>query len=299
MRVFENIAPSGSRPKTIPRTTLLPARLPPIILTTRTLSTLKLFRFGGMTERAASATNEANMSSDPYCFDAIAGLSASVRDGWVNGVERVCTERAWKRGVNTLQRTLGVKRTFELGQGLDAGQLVALDDFAGVQTHHEQRPCLFQKLARQNQDEVGSVAHLRHVRHTGKQPKPQSRTSDSCAWLAMTSSFAAGWTTSISRMMVAASEVTNIRPRWLIISLFRPAGGKHEALATDIRTGTGGTHRLARNWCERGLKVRLPPECCARRHPRGLAIAGNGLGMLDEGMQRRPCLRTLYPSLNS
>ena len=38
----------------------------------------------------------------------------------------------------------------------------------------------------------------------------------------MTRSLAAGWTTSISRMIVAASEVTKRRPRWLMISLLRP-----------------------------------------------------------------------------
>lgn len=48
------------------------------------------------------------------------------------------------------------------------------------------------------------------------------RTSDSWACDAMTSSFAAGWTTSTSRMIVAASDVTNSFPRWLIKSLFRP-----------------------------------------------------------------------------
>jgi len=51
-----------------------------------------------MTVRAASATNDANKSSEPYCFEAIAGLRASVRDGWVNGVDRVCTDRALEEG---------------------------------------------------------------------------------------------------------------------------------------------------------------------------------------------------------
>ena len=49
--------PSGSRPNTIPCTTLLPARLPPMIFTTRTLSTLKFLGLVGMMERAASATS--------------------------------------------------------------------------------------------------------------------------------------------------------------------------------------------------------------------------------------------------
>lgn len=38
----------------------------------------------------------------------------------------------------------------------------------------------------------------------------------------MTSNLAAGWTTSTSRMIVAASDVTNKRPRWLMRSLFLP-----------------------------------------------------------------------------
>ena len=52
--------------------------------------------------------------------------------------------------------------------------------------------------------------------------KSKKRTSASCACEAMTSSFAAGCTTSISRMIVAASEVTKSLPRWLITSLLRP-----------------------------------------------------------------------------
>lgn len=38
----------------------------------------------------------------------------------------------------------------------------------------------------------------------------------------MTKSFAAGCTTSISRMIVAASEVTKSLPKWFIKSLFLP-----------------------------------------------------------------------------
>ena len=85
-RCEEAKIPSGSRPKTIPRTTRLPARLPPMIFTTRTLSTLKFLGFGGITANAASATRDASVSSYPYCFDAIAGLSAVARVGCVSGV---------------------------------------------------------------------------------------------------------------------------------------------------------------------------------------------------------------------
>jgi len=65
-----------------------------MIFTTRTLSTLKFLGLGGMTARAASATNGANRSSFPYCFEAIAGLSARVREACVNGLGSVCTDRA-------------------------------------------------------------------------------------------------------------------------------------------------------------------------------------------------------------
>ena len=78
-------APSGSRPNTIPCTTLLPAKLPPMILTTRTLSTLNALLFSGMTDRAASATSPASMSSDPYCFEAMEGMTARARVAFVNG----------------------------------------------------------------------------------------------------------------------------------------------------------------------------------------------------------------------
>ena len=82
-------APSGVRLNTIPRTTLLCGKLPPMILTTRTLSTLKFLGFAGMTARAASATSDERVSSKPYCLDAIAGCSAVERVSWVNGVGRV------------------------------------------------------------------------------------------------------------------------------------------------------------------------------------------------------------------
>jgi len=45
-----------------------------------------------MIERAASATNEASLSSDPYCFEAMAGLSADARDFCVSGVGRLYVE---------------------------------------------------------------------------------------------------------------------------------------------------------------------------------------------------------------
>ena len=101
-------APSGSRPKTIPCTTVLLFKLLPMILTTRTLSTLKFFGFGGMTARDASATSAASLSSTPYCFEAIAGRRAVARDDVVNGEGRVLTESSGGRlveGMNALRDT--------------------------------------------------------------------------------------------------------------------------------------------------------------------------------------------------
>jgi hypothetical protein len=50
------------------------------------------------------------------------------------------------------------------------------------------------------------------------------RTSASCCWLASTRTLAAGWTTSSSRTMVAASEVTKCLLRWLWARLSIPSG---------------------------------------------------------------------------
>jgi hypothetical protein len=41
-----------------------------------------------MTASAASATSDESVSSKPYCFDAIAGLSAVANVSCVNGVGR-------------------------------------------------------------------------------------------------------------------------------------------------------------------------------------------------------------------
>lgn len=60
----------------------------------------------------------------------------------------------------------------------------------------------------------------RHENYTSRQRIIHTSASWACE--AMTSNFAAGWTTSTSRIIVAASEVTNSRPRWLMRSLFLP-----------------------------------------------------------------------------
>src|ERR1700729_4299330 len=91
-KLLKQNSPSDSRPNTIPCTTLLPDRLPPMIFTTRTLSTLKFLGLEGMTANAASATKLARVSSYPYCFDAMAGFSAVAKDAWVNGFGRLDVE---------------------------------------------------------------------------------------------------------------------------------------------------------------------------------------------------------------
>lgn len=96
-QMLGNYAPSGSLPNTIPWTTLLPAKLPPMILTTRTLSTLNALLFSGMTDRAASATSSARMSSDPYCFDAMEGMTACARAAFVNGDGSLPVDNARRR----------------------------------------------------------------------------------------------------------------------------------------------------------------------------------------------------------
>ena len=82
-------APSGVRLNTIPRTTLLCGKLPPMIFTTRTLSTLKFFGLGGITASAASATNDASVSSEPYCFEAMVGRMASASESDLSGVVKL------------------------------------------------------------------------------------------------------------------------------------------------------------------------------------------------------------------
>jgi hypothetical protein len=96
-QMLGSYAPSGSLPNTIPCTTLLPAKLPPMILTTRTLSTLNALLFSGMTDKAASATSLARMSSDPYCFDAMEGMTACARAAFVNGDGSSLVDKASRR----------------------------------------------------------------------------------------------------------------------------------------------------------------------------------------------------------
>jgi len=71
-----------------------------MIFTTRTLSTLKFLGFAGMMERAASATNEASLSSEPYCFEAMEGLRADARVSCVMGDGRLNVESSGKQSVN-------------------------------------------------------------------------------------------------------------------------------------------------------------------------------------------------------
>ena len=109
--------PSGSRPKTMPLTTLLWSREPPIIFTTRMLSTLKLEGFLGRTARTASATKMERKSSLPDCLEAMTvrmALASSVGErrsftesttssgGVLACVYIIYRENASPRGIRTI-----------------------------------------------------------------------------------------------------------------------------------------------------------------------------------------------------
>src|SRR6266571_8271838 len=114
-------------------------------------------------------------------------------------------------------------RTLQLSQCLGTCKFIARDHLTWVETHDEQTLCPFEQLSGKNQYCVGGVSHLSQwLALTATDQTNVKLTSVSCACEAITSSFAAGCTTSISRTMVAASEVTNSLPKWLITSLFRP-----------------------------------------------------------------------------
>src|SRR6266702_2040581 len=79
---------------------------------------------------------------------------------------------------------------------------------------------VFEQLSGKNQYCVGGVSRLSQgFALTATDRTNVKLTSVSCACEAITSSSAAGCTTSISRMMVAASEVTNSLPKWLTTRL--------------------------------------------------------------------------------
>ena len=129
---------------------------------------------------------------------------------------------------------LSAGHTFKFREGLHPGELIPLDDFTWVQSHDQKMFCLFQEFAGEYQHRIRRVSHLPrlhqpgdHVQRIGK------RTSVSWAWEAITSNLAAGCTTSISRMIVAASDVTNSLPRWLINNLFRPVMVPHRGQKSD------------------------------------------------------------------
>src|SRR6266702_5922048 len=114
-------------------------------------------------------------------------------------------------------------RTLQLSQCLGTCKLITLDHLTWVKTHDEQTLCPFEQFSSKNQYCVGGVSHLSQgFALTATDQTNVKLTSVSCACEAITSSFAAGCTTSISRTMVAASEVTNSLPKWVITGLFRP-----------------------------------------------------------------------------
>ena len=135
-------------------------------------------------------------------------------------------------------------RTLELLLRLDGRHLVALDDLARVEAEDEQLLGLLEQLAGKDDDLVRRVAHLCACELgcvRSRSARAGGRTSASCAWEAMTRSLAAGWTTSISRMIVAASEVTKRRPRWLMMSLLRPGETVRDVSAWGSVPRTIGT----------------------------------------------------------
>ena len=136
---------------------------------------------------------------------------------------------------------------------------------------------LLQQFACKYDHGIGRVAHLGMVRRQSDTMDGWiRRTSASWACDAITSNFAAGCTTSTSLMIVAASDVTNNRPRWLIKSLLRPfIAIQVSELGDDERCPT---HRLARSSSVRGLIAPKRPGCCAERRPRALEGANASIG---------------------
>ena len=133
------IDPSGSRPNTMPLTTRDWGSEPPMILTTRMLSTLKLMGFLGRTARTASATRSARKSSLPDCLEAttvrMALLSSacdlrsltsstmsSVHSSVLPSPEIFCAVNRTAHTVQALQR-------------LSLRPLVSLGDLTGLQPH--------------------------------------------------------------------------------------------------------------------------------------------------------------------
>ena len=106
-----------------------------------------------MIARAASATRDASLSSNPYCLDAIAGFRAEDRVAWVSGEGRLNVDKSTK--------ILGVKnlwdcksRTFELRQSLSAGELVALDNLTWMKTHDKEMFSLFEEFACKDKNHI-------------------------------------------------------------------------------------------------------------------------------------------------
>lgn len=136
-----------------------------------------------------------------------------------------------------------------------------------METHDQKMFSLLQQFSGKDEDHIRRVTHLRWCQSSLADRK-DLRTSDSCACDAMTSSFAAGWTTSTSLMIVAASEVTNNLPRWLITSLFRPMRTSVSRVEHNMNTD-----HLARSSFVRDQIVPRRPECFEGLHPRDLAGA--------------------------
>src|SRR5690242_9458458 len=151
--------PSGDLAKTIPLTTLLCSSAPPMILTTRTLSTLKLTGFLGRTARTASATRSARKSSLPDCFAAttvrIAFASSSCERmsatlSHTSSALRLASSSVFAGSLHTLKNLLC--RILCL--------FVSQNDVACLESHANELLRFLQQLTSKDDDKVCRIAHL-------------------------------------------------------------------------------------------------------------------------------------------
>jgi hypothetical protein len=155
---------------------VLPAKLPPMIFTTRTLSTLKLAclnkelrleqcgdaktYLAGMTIMAASATSLLSISSFPYCFDEMTGFIACCNEVAVTGDGSEEVESSGKRQPGSSHQESEEVLTIQLRQSFRTCELVSLYYIIGVQSHHDETLRLFQKFTSKDYDKICSVSHL-------------------------------------------------------------------------------------------------------------------------------------------
>ena len=132
--------PSGSRPKTMPFTTLLCSRLPPMIFTTRMLSTLKFIGCFGRTARMACETMSARNSSLPFCFEAMTVLMALASSASERRSLTLSTTSSEKTLAShsteyTCSKLRDFSRTVQTSQSLTLRSLEPLYNFTSLQSH--------------------------------------------------------------------------------------------------------------------------------------------------------------------